>query len=147
MTGGMCCWIFSWCGRLLLRRREGGNDLDLNFLFPPTLALDDLSDSESGAGASAGVEHSDNEQLDELEPGSSTFNRFNGYIDSDGGAASFNRFAGALGDDRHSYPGVETSEFTLCELDSGISIDCVDVVLTEDVSYSPSEGWRWKGWP
>jgi len=141
VTGGMSCWMFSWCGRLLLRRRVGGNDLDLNCLFPPTLTLDDLSDSESGAGASAGVEHSDNEQLDELELGSSTFTRFNGYIDSAGGADSFNRFAGALGDvDCNSYPDVEASELTVCELDSGISSDCVDVALTEDVSYSPSEG-------
>jgi hypothetical protein len=43
---------------------------------------------------------------------------------SAGGADSFERFAGALGEDWYSYPGVETSELTLRELESGISMLC-----------------------
>jgi len=112
----------------------------MNCLSPPTLTLDDLSDSESDAGASAGVEHSEIEQLDGLELGSSTFSRFNGYLDSAGDADSFNGLIVVLGDvDCNSYPDLEVSELT-CEFGSSISIDGVDVAVTEDVSYSTPEG-------
>jgi hypothetical protein len=101
-----------------------------------------------GTSSSDDVEHSDNKHLVELEPDSSTLNRFgfgNGYIASAGGAESFDRFAGALGDDWYSYPGVETCELTPCGLASGISIACADDVLTGEVSYSPSDGCKWNG--
>lgn len=41
---------------------------------------------------------------------------------SAGGADSLERFAGAFGEDWYSYPGVETSELTPWELESGISM-------------------------